>query len=480
MREIFIERRDKLIRIGIKDKGKLVECYIEEECNEARPGQIYKGIIKNIVPAIKCAFIDIGYNKNAYLHLDNKTGAQRFKKGDEVIVEVIKEEIGTKGAKVTSAISLAGRYCALITQNTDVNFSSKILNADFKRNLRKLISKPKQVGIMIRTNAQGVDSEAINKEFSKLYHIYENIKAESTFSQKPHLLYSDEGVLDSVLRDSFNKDTVKVIVDNEKDFLHIKDYIDKMRDINTIPEFYEEHRTLFDFYGIEREILSLRNNIVNLSCGGYIVIERTEAMYVIDVNSGKSISSTSIEKTAFLTNLQAAEEIATQIKLRNLSGIILVDFIDMVNAENKKQVISRLQDGFVGDKNKIVVYPFTELNLVQISRRRRGKDIHEFMEDPCKECKGRGEKLKANYLYILIKNEVLRVDSDDRIKDIYIEINEEYMDVIKSDLLCFIKEIGGINKQVYLNFTDMVEYFKIEPLIFMSQIQNVERFKISL
>lgn len=478
MREIFIERREKIIRIAIKDNNRLSECFMEEESMGAFPGQIYKGIVKNIVPGIKSAFIDIGLDKNAYLYMDSKLGNTKIKKGDEIIVEVMKEELGDKGAKVTNKFTIAGRYAVITTVNKDISISSKIKDETYREELIQNIKKSDDIGVMIRTNAREVEFTDINNEISRLYEVYKRILEEGSYRIKPGLLYSDEGVLDRVLRDSLTKNTKRVIVDNEEDYNHILSFMENKSDIAVKPELYKEHRTLFDYYGIEKEILSLRNNKVTLSCGGYIVIDKTEAMYVIDVNSGKNVGSDAISKTAKITNLQAAEEIARQIRLRNLSGIILIDFIDISEEEVKEKIIHTLQKGFEDDKNKTVIYPFTELNLVQIARRRRGKNIWEYMEETCEECRGKGRRLKTGYIKLLLRNEILRGDDDNKIKDIYIQINESYRDFIEENKIDFVKEIGAEEKTVYLRYSDEVEYFKIEPLVFASQIKKVENYKI--
>lgn len=270
MREVFIERRDHLLRIAVKDNGRLSECFIEEDSQGALPGQIYKGVVKNIVPAIKCAFIDIGLQKNAYLYMDNRFGNMSLKKGDEVIVEVLKEEIGDKGAKVTSAYSIAGRYIVLNTMNKIIEFSSKISDRDFKDKIKKYLIKPAEIGIMIRTNAQGVETDQIKSELDDLYEIYKKIEREASYSMKSKLLYSDEGALDRVLRDVINSKTKVIILDCEEDYHYIKNYINNKSDIKVDVKLYNQERTMFDYLGIEKEILALRNGRVNLECGGYI------------------------------------------------------------------------------------------------------------------------------------------------------------------------------------------------------------------
>lgn len=478
MKEIFIERQSELLRIAIKNNGRLEECFIEEENNSPATTQIYKGIVKNIVPAIKCAFVDIGFSKNAYMYMDSKYNNTKLKKGDEVIVEVIKEAVSEKGPKVTNAITIPGRYTVLTTLGKDISFSKKISSNEFKALARGNLVKPENVGVMIRTNGENVDIATLNIEVEELYNTYVEVIRQGNITIKPKLLYSDEGVLDKILRDNLQSDVQSIIVNEEEDYKYIKRYIDKSVDINASIKLYGETRTLFDYEGIEKEILSLRNNRVTLKCGGYIIIEKTEAMYVVDVNSGKNVKSSSIDKTAFTTNLQAAEEIGRQIRLRNLSGIIVVDFIDMDVTTHKTKVLDKLKEAFNDDKNKTVIYPFTELSLVQIARRRSGKPIYEYIEETCILCAGKGKRLKLTYIESLIRNHVIMINNEQSIKDIYIEIDEAYKLQVLGDIVNFIKDIEALDKTVYINFTQNTEHFKVEPLIFANQIRNLQMYKV--
>ncbi|MEW8956130.1 ribonuclease E/G [Clostridium sp.] len=474
MREIFIEKRNNIRRVALKEHNKLIECFIEEEKNEPIPGEIYKGVVKNIVPAIKSAFVDIGYDKKAYMYLTK----DNIKKGEELLVEVVKEELGDKGAKILNHVTLPGRYVVLTNERHHIGFSKKIENQEFKEEVLNKIKVPEGLGIMIRTQGEKVSLSAIEKELEHLYNKYLIIEREFKYSLKPGLLHGEKSIINKILRDAVNDETKKITVDSEEDFESIKGYIKDKEDITIELSLYKEHRTLFDYYGIEKEILALRNNRVNLECGGHIVIEKTEAMYVIDINSGKNVIGRSIDRTAYTTNIQAAEEIARQIRLRNLSGIIVVDFIDMEEKNDKKKIIRTLINGFEGDKNKTMVYPHTELNLVQIARRRRGKNIYEYIEEQCKCCKGHGKRLKLSYVTLLIKNEILKKDAENNIHDIYIEVNSMYKDIVREDLFNFIKDIDGLNKNIYLNFTDIVEYFNVEPLIFSKQIESLMEYKV--
>ena len=478
MKEIYIERQEEFLRIAIKENNKLKECFIEEEYSGPVPGEIYKGVVKNIVPAIKCAFIDIGHNKDCYMYLDERFNNTKIRKGDEIIVEVLKEEIDKKGAKVTSAFGIPGTYSVVVNINKDISFSKKISNRAFEDMVVRQLIKPVDIGVMIRTNAFEVDIKILNDEVKDLYEIYKLIINRAEYSRNPILLFSDSGALNRTLRDILDKNTLKIVLNNEEDYIYAKKSTEKRRDINVQVELHTESRMLFDYYGIEKEILSLRNHKISLKCGGNIVIDKTEAMYVIDINSGKNIKSRSLQKTAQSTNIEAAEEISRQIRLRNLSGIILIDFIDIEDPKVRSTILETLKAGFVDDKNKTVIYPFTELSLVQIARRRRGKSIYEFIEEPCKHCDGKSSRVKLSYIQFLIKNEVLKIHKEQGIKDIYIEIEEIYKKDIMDDVLEFVRLIGALENKVYVNFIPHLEKFKVESLIFANQIRNLQTFKI--
>jgi ribonuclease G len=478
LKEIYIERKENFIRAAVLENGRLKECVIEEENLAPQPGQIYKGIVKNIVPAIKCAFIDIGYDKNCYMYIDRKFNNTKIKKNQELMVEILKESVGEKGPKVTNAITIPGRYAVLETINKDISISKKIKDESLKASLREKIVKPEEVGITIRTNAAKLSVDLINKEIEKLYEIYCEIKRSSEYSINKKLLYSGEGIIEKLIRDVVDEKTERVVVDNQEDYSYFNNFLKYAAELNCRVELHSDSRALFGTFGIEKEILKLRSSKVLLDDGGYIVIDKTEAMYVIDVNSGKNTKGSTIEKTALDTNLKAAQEIGRQVRLRNLSGIILVDFIDMNKEEYKDKVMSTLKASFEGDKSKIVIYPFTQLNLVQIARERRGKPIAEYMEEECHCCKGMGSRLRLWYLQGLIKNEILRISKDYECKNIYIEINNIYKTEIEKDLNKFIEHISGTDKLIYAKFVEEVDYFKVEPLIFPNHIENMQKYKI--
>lgn len=479
MKKVYIERQSKFLRIAIKENDILTECFIDEENLIPRVGEIYKGKVKNVVPAIKCAFIDIGYVKNCYLYLDRKFNNTKFKKGDDVLVEIVKEETGGKGPKVTNAISIPGRYAVLLTMNNVISFSEKIKDDNFKLNILNCIIKPEGIGLMIRTNSVNVSLDDIQNEIIRLNNIYLKLLSSAEYELNPKLLYADKGVIDKVFRDNIDIETRDIYVNDIDDFNQINEYLVDKTEIKCRVELYASPMSLFSFYNIEKEILALRKNKVVLKCGGYIIIDKTEAMYVIDVNSGKNVIGTNIKETVYITNMEAASEIGRQIKLRNLAGIIVIDFIDMDDISNKNDVILELNRQFEKDKNKTIVFPFTELNLVQIARRRRGKSINEYIEEDCTSCCGRGKKVKFSYIKSLLYNDVIRICSDENIKNILIEMNILYENEVNEDIKGFMNQIGALGKSVYIKYRDNLEYYNVKPLMFANILKENEQFLIN-
>lgn len=473
MREIFIERRESILRVAIKDKNELTECHIEEDNKEPIAGELYKAIVRRIVPSIKGIFVDIGYEKDAYMPFDKIS--EGLKVGSELIVEVMKEELGKKGAKVSPIYSIAGNYLVIETKYKSFVISRKIKNRGFEKEIKSLLKKPDEIGLTIRTKAENAGIYEIQKEFNELYKVYNDIQIKCKYELKPCKLYDNKSLINRISKEFINSDTKKIFVDSKTDFELLKEAL-KGSDINL--ELHTEPRTLFAHYGIEKSILSLRNNKVNLKCGGNIVIEKTEAMYVVDVNTAKNNSSSIDNTAADITNIEAAKEVTKQIKLRNLSGIIIIDFIESFNDLAKEKVINILNKELSKDKQKSNVFDFTELGLVQIARARRGKSIYEFIEEDCARCKSQGKILKLSYIYLLLRNEILRWDTESRVKDFHICLNKIYEKEVRDNIFEFLKEIDALKLNIYLSFEEFDEFYKIEPLIFKNQIENVKNFLV--
>lgn len=477
MKEIFIQRSEKLLRIAIKENNELVESIVEEKKDEPVIGEIYKGRIKNIISGTNSIFVDLGLNKEGYMYYSDELKCKNIKKGDEILVQAIKEPIGNKGAKITHKVSIPGKYIVLNCYSTGIEFSKRIEDKSKIQQILAEIPLLENVGITIRTEGANTTIEKLKAEIDKLYEVFKMLDNKIKYSLETGKLYGDDTILMKILSNNIGNKTIKIFVDDERDFNNISKFIDDENNFKI--EKYKGYRTLFDYYEIDKELLKLRHNKVNLHCGGSIIIDKTEAMYVVDVNSGKNIKERNFNKTILDTNIEAAKEIGKQIRLRNLSGIIIIDFIDMRDKSQRTQVISTLKESLKNDKGNIKIFPFTELDLVQIARRRYGKSIYEYMEEECLLCKGHGIVLKLSYIEELIKNEIIRMSEENSIESFYIEIDSIYKERIKEDIFGFIKAIDAFGKEIYLNYVDRIDGYRIDPLLFQSQKENLKDYKVN-
>ena len=477
MKEIFIERRERILRIAVKSNNELIESIVEEKRNEPIIGELYKGRIKNILPGINSIFVDLGLEKEGYMYYSEELKAKNVKKGDEILVEVIKEPINEKGAKLTHKACIPGKYVVLNCYREGIEFSRRITDESVKKSILDNIDSLDNAGITVRTEGADVEIDVLKREINKLHEEFKKIDKQMKFSSNLKKLYGENLTLNKVLMNCSMNENIKIHVNNEEDFEYVSDFVKGEENFKV--DLYDGYRNLFDFYGIEKELLKLRHNKVNLHCGGSIVIDKTEAMYVIDVNSGKNIKERSFNKTILETNLEAAKEIGKQIRLRNLSGIIVIDFIDMRDRSQKSAVMAALTESLKDDKGNIKIFPFTELDLVQIARKRQGKSIYEYMEEECTLCKGRGIILKLSYIEGLIKNEIVRMKEENSIDCFKIEIDSVYKDRIQEDIFTFMKEIDGLDKEIYLMYVDGIEGYRIEPLLFQAQKDNLKKYKVT-
>ena len=478
MKEIFIERREKNLRIAVKSNNELIESIVEENNNKPVIGEIYKGRIKNILPAINSIFVDLGLDKEGYMYYSEELKEKGIKKGQEILVEVIKEPINDKGAKLSSKVSIPGKYVVLNCYEAGINFSKRIEDEEKKKEIIANISPLENAGITIRTEGANVALEILKNEIYKLNEEFQDIDNKMKHSLGEKKLYGEDLSLSKLLMNFNEEETMKIYANNDTDLEKILHFTKGQENFKV--QKYDGYRSLFDFYNLEKELLKLRHNKVNLPCGGYIVIDKTEAMYVIDVNSGKNIKEKSFNKTILETNLEAAKEIGKQIRLRNLSGIIVIDFIDMRDKNQKEVVMDALKESLKLDKGNVKIFPFTQLDLVQIARKRQGKSVYEYMEETCDLCKGRGIILKLSYIEGLIKNEIIRMKEENSINSFHIQLDNIYKERIKENLFDFVKEIDGLDKEIYLTYVDNIEGYKIEPLLFQGQKDNLKDYLIQL
>ena len=430
--ELVVSSTQKGCRIALlKDKG-LLEYHREEDGNQFTVGEIYLGTVKKVVPGLNAAFIDVGYQKDAFLHyLDlgpkiltlnkytkqvqhkggvtsdlsktkilpdiNKHGkiADVLTKNQKILVQVVKEPISTKGPRLSCELSLAGRYIILVPFSNTVSVSKKITNSDERKRLVRLLTsiKPENFGIIIRTVADGKDVAALHNDLNHLFDDWKKgIKALRTAKPRD-VVIGEINKTSSILRDVLNESFDSITIDEKEMYEEIKAYTKKIApDKEKIVKYYNGRAKIFESFGIEKQIKLLFGRSVSVRGGGYLIIEHTEALHVIDVNSGnKSNSESDQESTALSVNLESAAEVARQLRLRDMGGIIVIDFIDMRRAENKKLLYQKMKDEMNGDRSKFTVLPLSKFGLMQITRQRVRPEVDISTAEKCPTCNGTGQ-----------------------------------------------------------------------------------------
>ena len=411
-RLMVVRQRDRHTQISVLEDNVLVEHYVSDIQEVATVGNIYLGRVQNVLPSMEAAFVDIGQARNGVLYAGEVNwdstrldGQPRrielaFRSGDPVLVQVTKDPIGHKGARLTSQVTLAGRFLVLVPSGGMTGVSRKLSSRERSR-LKSIVSKiaPKDMGVIIRTAAEGASEEAITKDLEMLLHQWEQIQAkreEFKHGKRPKLLQGEPDMAIRVVRDIFNDDFRKMIVEGDGVYTRIEEYLETMApDLHEKLEKWDpaehEGKDVFDKWQIDSQLRKGMERQVYLPSGGSIVIDRTEAMTTIDVNTGRFIGKgKSLEETVTRCNLEASEEIARQLRLRDIGGMIMIDYVDMVMPSNRDLVLRRLLECLARDRTKHQVAEVTSLGLVQMTRKRIGQGLVEAFSEECPACKGRG------------------------------------------------------------------------------------------
>lgn len=404
MNYIFIDSKDGINKVGIVINNRLVEYHAEEAEKGKLVGNIYRGRVLNVLKGMEAAFVDIGEGKNAYLYIKDALNKEKFnskeklnidqliKGGEEIIVQVTKEALGTKGPKVTTHISIPGRYLVLTPYSGKISVSRKIIDPEEINRLKSIGDEiiKDNMGIIFRTVSEGVDEKLLVEEYSTLLEIYYRIEREKNFLPCPKLLYRELDLVYQVVRDSFDEKINKVIVNNEEIYKNLL-LLDNYFSLNLEGKItLDSNFRISDNTEIQLDIKEALERKVSLEKGGYIVIDETEALTAIDVNTGKYIGSLSLEDTVLRTNLEAAEEIARQIRLRDIGGIIIIDFIDMRNKKDISLVLSQLSKYLKLDRNKPNIVGITKLGLVELTRKKIRPTLDSQVTIKCPVCNGKG------------------------------------------------------------------------------------------
>ncbi|MGC8595055.1 MAG: Rne/Rng family ribonuclease [Candidatus Kryptoniota bacterium] len=485
-KEIIISETADQIRVAITEDGRLAELFLESTGKERMVGDIYLGKVARVMSGIRAAFIDIGQKQDAFLHFSdvdpniddyssmiggedaeieeetledeeegpvggsvptrpdqlrpsfqteggrqpgqwgrnkNQQREVRLERGQSIIVQVTKEPVGKKGVRVTSKVSLPGRYLVLLPFDGRIGVSKKLYNFREKKRLRRIVRSmlPDGFGAIIRTVAEGKDEESLRNDLQQLIDTWRDIEKMVKTEQPPVLLYKDLSTVSSVIRDLFNNEVHRVVVDSRRLYKEIGAYVKVFAPmlVDKI-EYYRGKEPIFDVFGVTKDMHDSMGRRVPLKTGGYLVIDPTEAMTVIDVNSGRYAASKEQEQNSLRTNIEAAREIVRQLRLRDIGGIIVVDFIDLEDERNKRKVYEELKKEFRKDRAKATVLPMTEFGLVQITRQRVRQSIMQSFSEACPLCAGTGIVISRATVLSDLEGWLQRYKSET--KDIFIRL----------------------------------------------------------
>ena len=422
-KELVINTTSHETRVALLEGGHIAELYIERERERGIVGNIYKGRVIRVLPGMQAAFVDIGLEKAAFLYVadvfdeieqferqiegeEGNNGQTEvepssslppiedlLKEGQELLVQVSKEPIGTKGARITSHVSLPGRHLVYMPTVDHIGISRRIESEIERERLRTIVEEIREpgTGFIVRTVSEGKSVEDLRQDMEFLVGLWKNISRDLDSVSAPELIHSDLDVTSKVLRDILTEDVQRIVVDSLDEYNKILRFLRTfMPRINYRVDFYEREEPIFDAYGLEVEISRALGRKVWLKSGGSIVIEQTEALTAIDVNTGRYVGKHNLEDTILKTNLEALKEIAFQLRLRNIGGLIIIDFIDMEKEAHREKVHAALEDALKGDKNKTNILKISELGLVEMTRKRVRESIGRTLCEPCPYCEGKG------------------------------------------------------------------------------------------
>lgn len=430
-KEIIVNVDTRETRIALVEAGKLVELNVERE--ERVVGSIYKCKVANVLAGMDAAFVDIGLERNAFLYVADvlpemddefpsaRKEASRYvrikdvlKVGQEVLVQVVKGPRGTKGARVSTRVSLPGRYLVLMPESDNLGISRKI-DSDVERDRLKKIGetiRPLGFGMIVRTEAEGRSDAELRKDLEFLLRMWSQIQEKATKISAPGLVHQDLSLIYKTIRDVFSSEVNKMIIDSPVDYEKALELIDLMMPkMRSKLVLYDEPEPIFERFAIEAEIEALLRRKVWLKSGGHLAIDSTEALTTIDVNTGKFIGSTSLSDTILKTNLDAIGEISRQLRLRDIGGIIIIDFIDMTNPKDRAKVVGQLEKELRHDRTRTKISHISPLGLIEMTRKRTGETLTEIVTEPCPYCQGRGRVESAETISLAIERELRRLCS---------------------------------------------------------------------
>jgi ribonuclease G len=472
--EILINVTPQETRVAITGAGVVQELLVERAASRGLVGNLYMGRVARVLPGMQSAFIEIGLERAAFLHVADiwehkKTNGEGrpierlLSEGEALLVQVVKDPIGTKGARLSTQISIAGRLLVYLPRDPHIGISQRIEDEGGRQLLRdrlkELLPADEKGGFIVRTLAESAGEDELRADLEYLRHLWLVIEERSRGAAPPALLYQDLSLAQRVLRDMVGGETARVVIDSRENFQKLTAFAERyMPKVRGRLEHYTGERPLFDLYNVETEVERALSRRVDLKSGGTLVIDQTEALTTIDVNTGGFVGSRNFDDTIFKTNLEAAQAIARQLRLRNLGGIIIVDFIDMQSDEHRAAVLQEFERALARDRTRITVNGFTALGLVEMTRKRTRESLAHVLCEPCPTCDGRGEVKTAHTVCYEILREILREARAFQAKEFRILASQPVIDLFheeESASLAMLSDFIGkpISVQVETSYT---------------------------
>ncbi|MGI5824745.1 MAG: Rne/Rng family ribonuclease [Bacillota bacterium] len=439
-KEIIVRNTEEETMVAVTEDHKLVEIYFERAENQSIMGNIYKGKVENVLPGMQAAFVNMGEPRNGFLYVNDAVPRRMdeegnilapghsidevLKQGQEIMVQIMKEPVGSKGARITTHPTLPGRFTVLMPTVKYIGISRRIEDEAERSRLKELMTEilDDKAGAIIRTSAAGVSREELEKDVKMLLRQWRRIQQKALKTSAPAMIHKDYTLLERMVRDVFVGEIDRIYADSGDTKEKLKDILDFF-----VPDAKEKvvvaARDIMQVNDIDAQLERALRNKVWLKCGGYLVIEQMEALTVIDVNTGKYVGVRDLENTVFTTNMEAATEIAKQLRLRNIGGIIIIDFIDMRDENDKTEIISHLEKELKKDRIKTNILGLTQLGLLEMTRKKNGKVLSSVLMKDCIFCNGRGKVYSEESVYIRLKKELFVLAAETSAESIYIEAN---------------------------------------------------------
>ena len=440
-------REHEQSRVALLEDGRLSEIFIENNFETSRTqGDIFKARVETVVPALSAAFVSISTRKqnknephNAFLYLDESDRTASLKPGNELIVQIIKNARKNKAPRVSARISIPGRWLVLVPENDEVGVSRRISDPAERKRLKKIAENLTRdnpgCGVIIRTAAENVSEEFLRKDWASSLALWHEIEDKAKKTPAPSILYRDTGALGRVLRDEVGGGIDEIIIDDPEEFERAKSFVERFFADSPDMKLYTELTPIFEYFGIESEIEKALNKKVWLRSGAYLVIDQTEALTVIDVNTGKFTSAPDMRHTVLATNLEAAEEIARQLRLRSIGGIVIVDFIDMETSADRSEVLKSFEKFLSRDRLKTKIFSITQLGLVELTRKRERPDLKSVLTRNCPVCCDDGFVESEENIAMKIKRFVRKITAANNSEAFLIQTSKHIADYINENFI---------------------------------------------